>query len=87
MKYDDLSMYVMIITCNLISVMPRDRGATAATRITKCNPRKTPITTVSFYAFLVTENSIISFLKHLIAVDNKNIDTIYKILFQQADNS
>ena len=71
-----------------ISVTPRGRGATAATRITKCNPRKAPITTVSFYFFfLFIENSIISFLKHLIAADNKTFDTIFKILFQLADNS
>ena len=54
-------------------VTPRDRGTTAATRITKCNPWKAPITIVSFYSFLITENSIISFLKYLIAADNKNI--------------
>ena len=54
-------------------VMPQDRGATAATLITKCNPWKAPITMVSFYSFLIMEKSIISFLNYLVAVDNKNI--------------
>ena len=67
--------------------MPQDKGATAATQITKYNPWKALITTVSFYSFLIIENSIISFHKHLVAADNKTFDTIFKILLQQADNS
>ena len=66
-------MFQALLIVRTLNVMPRDKGATAATRITKCNPRKAPITTVSFYSFLIAESSIISFLKHLIAADNRNI--------------